>query len=111
MYPCLPHSITRGRGEPSTNCTEATRLCCHLPIGPSSVALQSNARMRSAISPFQPGQPWSSAVNGIVLLRGCQVDERVRASRAGFADKAGWGRAQTGDGRTAWETLDDSRYL
>lgn len=58
MYPTEPQSITMGMGEASSICTVLLRLQGHLSIGPNSVVDQSKARIRWAISPPQPSQPW-----------------------------------------------------
>ncbi|MNN28735.1 hypothetical protein D3C81_1423140 [compost metagenome] len=68
MYPDWPQSITIGSGDASINCTALLRLLDHESSGPSSVRLQSNARMRPAISPFHPEHPWLSSRNCIGWL-------------------------------------------
>jgi hypothetical protein len=57
--------MTIGKGEASINCTVLHKLAGQVSSGPSSVRRQSNAQMRSAISPFQPSQPWLSDKNCI----------------------------------------------
>ncbi|MNE44521.1 hypothetical protein D3C80_1387520 [compost metagenome] len=68
MYPAWPQSITIGRGDASINCTALFRLLGHVSSVPSSVQLQSNARIRPAISPLQPEHPWLSSRNCIDWL-------------------------------------------